>query len=323
MEPEPEPTPLVRIPELWFADGGIVVKAQHTLFRVSSGILALRSPIFADMFSIPQPSNAETIDGCPVADLPDLAEEVNVFFKAIFDSSFFEAYPAPTTFRIIAGVLRLSTKYEVDYLRQRALVHFCSMFPTTLAQWDSKRKLVFSIAASAWQIPSWELSREIGDAVNLVSLARQARVRWILPCALYELALRYDISVVFPLPEEEQRLFLQGYVLQRDAGLTVMQFLADPAALQFCESPKSCGKIKFAFLEDTHDRCADVPARPLTIWAERHWESHKVAELCAVCLPYLRGAHKRARQDFWDRLPSLYGLGSWEELEAEKAAQGF
>ncbi|KAJ7174912.1 hypothetical protein C8R46DRAFT_1347907 [Mycena filopes] len=314
MEPETEPTPLVRIPELWFADGGLVVKAQHTLFRVSRGILVLRSPIFADMFSMPQPSNAETIDGCPVVQLPDLAEDVNVFFKAMFDSSFFEPYPAQTTFKTIAGVLRLSTKYEVDYLRRRALVHFCSRFPTTLAHWDLKREMKYPA------VPSWELSYEIDDAVALIALARQARARWILPCAFYELALACKTSGFFAMPEEEQRPLLDGYLLQRDAVWTIMQFLSDGVALHLCCSIKSCGNMKFAFPRYAHERCAEVPARPLTIWAEGDWED--LAEVCGVCRPYLRDAHQRARQDFWDRLPSLYGLGSWEELEAEKAAQG-
>jgi hypothetical protein len=76
-----------RVEELWFSDGGLVVQAEQSLFRVSGGILAARSPVFKDMLSFTQPPDAETIEGCPVVRLPDRAADITVFFRAIFDSS--------------------------------------------------------------------------------------------------------------------------------------------------------------------------------------------------------------------------------------------
>jgi hypothetical protein len=76
-----------RVEELWFSDSGLVVQAEQSLFRVSGAVLAARSPIFKDMLSFTQPPDAETIDGCPVVKLPDLAIDITCFFRAIFDSS--------------------------------------------------------------------------------------------------------------------------------------------------------------------------------------------------------------------------------------------
>jgi hypothetical protein len=76
-----------RVEELWFADSGLVVQAEQSLYRVSGAILAARSPVFKDMLSFTQPPDAETIDGCPVVRLPDSAADVTCFFKAIFDFS--------------------------------------------------------------------------------------------------------------------------------------------------------------------------------------------------------------------------------------------
>jgi hypothetical protein len=76
-----------RVEELWFSDGGLVVQAEQSLYRVSGAILAARSPVFKDMLSFTQPPDAETIDGCPVVRLPDSAADVTCFFKAIFDFS--------------------------------------------------------------------------------------------------------------------------------------------------------------------------------------------------------------------------------------------
>ncbi len=76
-----------RVENLWFDDGSVVIKAQTKLFRVSRGILAAQSAIFADMFRVPQLPGAEQIHGCPVVNMPYQARDVTVFFRAMFDSS--------------------------------------------------------------------------------------------------------------------------------------------------------------------------------------------------------------------------------------------
>ncbi|KAJ7611822.1 hypothetical protein FB45DRAFT_941104, partial [Roridomyces roridus] len=70
--------------ELWFDDGSIVIQAENTQFRVHRSILAARSLIFRDMFSFPQPLDAELVEGCPLARLHDSAAELSVFLRAIF-----------------------------------------------------------------------------------------------------------------------------------------------------------------------------------------------------------------------------------------------
>lgn len=86
LDEEHQPTQ-PHVQNLWFDEGGIIVKAGTSLFRVSRGILVMQSPIFADTFRIPQPADAETMDGCAVVELPDAPEDVSVFLKAILDSS--------------------------------------------------------------------------------------------------------------------------------------------------------------------------------------------------------------------------------------------
>lgn len=74
-----------RVDALWFPDGNIVLCAHGVLFRVFRGILAARSPVFADMLAFPQPEDAETLDGCPVLHLDDSAADAMYFLKALFD----------------------------------------------------------------------------------------------------------------------------------------------------------------------------------------------------------------------------------------------
>lgn len=74
--------------DLWFSDGSIVLRADNTLFKVYSGILAQASPVFKDMFTFPQhPSNDdETYEGLLVVHIPDSAVDLKPFLKAIHDS---------------------------------------------------------------------------------------------------------------------------------------------------------------------------------------------------------------------------------------------
>ncbi|KAJ7753185.1 hypothetical protein B0H16DRAFT_1544754 [Mycena metata] len=71
---------------LWFEDCGLIIQAETTLFRISRDFLAMRSPVFADMLSMPTPKDAEMIEGCPFVRLPDAAQDITYFLKALIYS---------------------------------------------------------------------------------------------------------------------------------------------------------------------------------------------------------------------------------------------
>lgn len=47
-------------------------------------------------------------------------------------------------FRIVSGILRLSTKYIIDSLRDKTLAHLGVVWPTTLKNWDAREDLARS-----------------------------------------------------------------------------------------------------------------------------------------------------------------------------------
>lgn len=73
--------------ELWFRDGNVVFQAGNLVFKVIQSIMSRESPIFGDMFALPQPQAdaAEIFDGCPLVCLPDTEEEIRSFLCVIFD----------------------------------------------------------------------------------------------------------------------------------------------------------------------------------------------------------------------------------------------
>lgn len=61
---------------LWFDDGNIVIVAENTPFLVHKSVLAAKSEIFHDTFSVPQPENDESLNGIPILRLHDTWTDV-------------------------------------------------------------------------------------------------------------------------------------------------------------------------------------------------------------------------------------------------------
>lgn len=79
-------TELQRCQDLWFEDGTVVLQAENTLFRVYTGILSRHSPFFRNLFTLPQPEDADKYEGCPLVLLAgDSAQDVHDFLLALHD----------------------------------------------------------------------------------------------------------------------------------------------------------------------------------------------------------------------------------------------
>jgi len=79
-------TQVIKRSDLWYEDGNIVLQAESTQFRVYRGILRDSSSIFDDMLNIPQPAEDQgtLVDGCPVVQLSDSAEDWEHVLKALY-----------------------------------------------------------------------------------------------------------------------------------------------------------------------------------------------------------------------------------------------
>lgn len=117
-------------PTYCLEDGNIQLIFQNkVLFRIYRGHLARHSQVFADMLSIgsakPHPRTSgpgegrpgkiileddqEYMDGVPVLRLDDSADDFAYLLDVVL-----EITPAKPTFRLLEGVLRISTKYLFD-----------------------------------------------------------------------------------------------------------------------------------------------------------------------------------------------------------------
>ncbi|KAJ7142082.1 hypothetical protein C8R43DRAFT_1238198 [Mycena crocata] len=316
-----------RVEELWFSDGGLVVQAENSLYRVSGGILAARSSVFKDMLSFPQPPDAVTVEGCPVVQLPDSAGDVTCFFRAIFDSSFFETYPIKTSLDIVISILHLSNKYAIEYLRRRALVHLSSAFPTTLAEYDNLATASFKVGDDI---------DSLSFHVAAVQISREVNALWALPAAFYALTQADDagISIVLncrsyknhsaKLSGDDQILFLKGsFKLIRSAN-RLFDAVHSLENVTGCASSRRCPAARLRGLVDVRNHLnSDDGDDPLYMISASEIWNPLYASCCTACYNSLKDRHRAARRELWDKLPSFCDLPPWEELEKMKAeAQG-
>ncbi len=71
--------------EFWYEDGTILLVTEDVGFRVYKGVLATHSPVFADMFSLPQPQSTQPSEPqqCPSVSLDDNPEDLRIFLRAV------------------------------------------------------------------------------------------------------------------------------------------------------------------------------------------------------------------------------------------------
>ncbi|KAJ7612179.1 hypothetical protein FB45DRAFT_803476 [Roridomyces roridus] len=318
---------LERDEELWYEDGNIVLQAENCLFKVYRGVLASRSPVFQDMLSFPQPPDSDLVDGCPLVHLHDSPAEVKVFLRALYDPEFFPPFPSRTTFDTIIGCLRLGHKYGVENLRRRALVHLSSGCDTELSRHETASNVVDdAMALSAIMTWSWPEDRLY--SIRLIQVAREVNALWLLPETFYNLAADFEegITVILHggvfngsptrLTLEDQMAFFKGYAIQsRSTTEFHNSFVCETTG---CTSPSECAQARVKAIRTLHRRHMTRRNGPLAIWVPK--DSLSIPNFCLDCSNAIKAQHAATRRNFWDALPSIYGLPPWQELIQMKVA---
>ncbi|KAJ7184750.1 hypothetical protein C8R46DRAFT_1158881 [Mycena filopes] len=174
--------------ELWFLDGNIVILASSVAFKVHRGQLRRHSEVFDDLFSIPQPQDQDLYDGCPWVEVYDCPSDVLYFLKALYDGLYFQS-PGAGDFPAVAAVLRLSSKYLVEHLRQRCMTRLDIDWPSSLASWDQREQ------AATDALGHYAPRASCPHPLLVIDLALDLGLSSLLPAAMYDLA-RYGPSKI-------------------------------------------------------------------------------------------------------------------------------
>jgi len=77
----PPPEPL----DIPVPDASLIIRSSDLVnFRVHKSVLAMASPIFGDLLSLPQPSDSESVDGLPVVQLSEDGELLNSLVSMLY-----------------------------------------------------------------------------------------------------------------------------------------------------------------------------------------------------------------------------------------------
>lgn len=226
--------------------------------------------------------------------------------------SFFMPPPAEIKFEDAVGILRLAHKYDVPYLRRRALQHVAGVYPTTLPEYDGR--------------PPSELEddAEILRCAVVIEAATEVDALWLLPVAYYRICT-HDLSTIIEHPqwsalgEKERKACLVGHSEQIRQFSTLFQFLnVAKEKGDDCDDWAYCNiyRLKLNFI--LSDSMRQSMAWPLDYWgAPDLWEN---LALCENCLKEAKALHATARQTLWEQLPEMYGLPDWNHLEGMRRA---
>ncbi|KAH9034975.1 hypothetical protein EDB85DRAFT_947257 [Lactarius pseudohatsudake] len=111
-------------------------------FRVHKSTMAISSPFFSDLFSLPQPPNGEVIDGLPVVRVSEDAEVLHSLLTRL--------YPIPSvipdSYEKALALLAASREYDMDTISSAVRCEIC--LPTTKEAFRA-----YAIASSKNLIP--------------------------------------------------------------------------------------------------------------------------------------------------------------------------
>lgn len=218
--------------------------------------------------------------------------------------------PALTKFEDIVGILRLSHKYDVPFLRRRALKHLGTLYHTRLSERQSKMgensvEFVQPLETTLYNLVT------IKVAVEVAAL-------WLLPVAYYDLCdceIKTIITAGAPwdtLGEVQRMTCIIGHSAQIQFFPKIIAFHF-PGKTQYsdCADWTRCNAVRLEYAGEE----GWSMRRPLEAHYDEYWVDIEASGLCGTCLDEMKEQHKSAKQQFWDDLPHLFGLPDWPELE--------
>ncbi|THH05486.1 hypothetical protein EW145_g4762 [Phellinidium pouzarii] len=174
--------------DFWFKDGNVILLAGSIAFKVHRGILERHSDVFHDLLSIPQPPDEVMFEECHIIELHDEPTDLWYLLKALYDGMYLKQLCA-SDFRNITAVLRLSTKYFIEHLRERCVNRLMIDWPCTLNCWDSRE-----IEATD-PFGRYSPRARFAHPILVINFAREMGITNLLPCAFYDLC-RYGPSKI-------------------------------------------------------------------------------------------------------------------------------
>ena len=169
-------------------DANIILRSSDQVnFRVHKSLLAMSSPFFKDLLSLPQPPGDELVDGLPVVQLSEDADLLNSLISLL--------YPIrrvrPGSYEKVFALLAACQKYDMVSIQSNIRAEIQrGAFPAPV---EPEGFNAYAIASSMGLIPEMENAARLtlGHPMTLESLGE--RLRLFKGPALFNL-FRYRVA---------------------------------------------------------------------------------------------------------------------------------
>ncbi|KAJ3877905.1 hypothetical protein F5051DRAFT_242501 [Lentinula edodes] len=165
-----------------FKDGNIALLAGKCYFLVHQGLLCRHSPVLRTALeSLENASTFVSLEGRPVLEVQDSSEDMFYFLIALYDG-IPDLSSTTKSFEIVSAMLRLTTKYQVQRLRNDLLRGFSIVWPSSLSLWDAREEAMLSPDGV------YEPRKYTPHPIFIINLARSVNAPELLPSAFYDLS---------------------------------------------------------------------------------------------------------------------------------------
>ncbi|KAJ3532844.1 hypothetical protein NMY22_g7579 [Coprinellus aureogranulatus] len=308
--------------KVWYDDGNIIIQAGNLQFKIHKGVLTKQSTVFADLFQIPHPVDEPTLDGCPIVEVHDSAEDVEHALLAVYGDPEHLGTTGKPTLPALIGMIRLGKKYELTHVRDVGLAQLKKEFPESLE--DCDRILDSPGSPNFLFLPHSD--DIIEQFLEVIKLAHECSIQSILPVVYLRVA-GYDLNellshpALFSLPQEAHRSILCGRekLLQaRKDWLSSLRLGGE------CRSEARCALLIYVVMKQLLSEHADPLAVLRLQWAKKELQQGRAIlpgqsdgksnDLCRECVKEFRKGHAEGRRTTWDELPAYFNLPKWNEL---------
>ena len=172
-EPTSEPLDIPSMPLcLNLPDANIIVRSSDQVnFRLHKSVLAVSSPFFNDLLSLPQPPDAEIIDGLPVVALPEDADLLNSLISLLYPIS----PMIPNSYQVVFALLAVCQKYEMESVQ--SIIRAAIKVGTFPAPVKAEAFRAYAIASGLGLVPEAEDAARLtlGQPMTFESLGEGLR----------------------------------------------------------------------------------------------------------------------------------------------------
>ncbi|KAJ3528886.1 hypothetical protein NMY22_g9230 [Coprinellus aureogranulatus] len=267
------------------------------------------------------PSSEPKVDGCPVVELHDSAEDLENALLALYGDPAHIGTMAKPCFSSLAAMIRIGKKYEIHYLRDEGLARLKREFPATLQVYDRKPN---GWANFAFRSAAYGNISTIDALFHIINLAHECRIQTILP-ALYLLASSHALdTLIYSAKVPISKDALLALICGREELIQAKRDLvAEFGRCADCVGFEECTKAAQYLLSEWWRWSSELAssAGAFNSWPalmssiERTLAEAYELRFCHACLEDARTTHTKSRQRMWNELPGYFRLPAWGQLE--------